>query len=210
MAFQALSHSVRALQKLHKAGYAHRDLKPGNVLRRPRLHDWTLIDFGCAARIGALPWTHVLYCTHVHVTDHFRAHRTGALSAAGENTVCCAALPHTVFHKNAMRVTWIRGRLKGRYIRTSAAAQGNVCVYDQHTSRRRCTAHYAVGIQIEPAKPHSDSLPPQLHAMACTHGPSRPTLALRAPPRVGVSCVCAPTAPRGMCVCFCEWCVSWL
>eukprot|EP00892_Ulva_mutabilis_P008918 jgi/Ulvmu1/6399/UM003_0027.1 len=47
--FQALSHSVRALRKLHSAGYAHRDVQPGNILRRPKQHDWTLIDFGGAA-----------------------------------------------------------------------------------------------------------------------------------------------------------------
>ena len=38
---------------MHEAGWAHLDLKPGNVLRRPRLHAWTLIDFGCSAKIGA-------------------------------------------------------------------------------------------------------------------------------------------------------------
>eukprot|EP00892_Ulva_mutabilis_P002693 jgi/Ulvmu1/12424/UM009_0074.1 len=51
--FQALSHSVRALRKLHSTGYAHRGIKPGNILRRPKQHDWTLIDFGCAAQIGS-------------------------------------------------------------------------------------------------------------------------------------------------------------
>eukprot|EP00892_Ulva_mutabilis_P005772 jgi/Ulvmu1/3567/UM167_0001.1 len=51
--FQALSHAVRALRKLHDFGYAHRDVKPGNILRRPKQHDWTLIDFGCTALIGS-------------------------------------------------------------------------------------------------------------------------------------------------------------
>ena len=50
---QVLSHAVRALQRLHNFGYAHRDIKPGNILRRPKQHDWTLIDFGCTAQIGA-------------------------------------------------------------------------------------------------------------------------------------------------------------
>eukprot|EP00892_Ulva_mutabilis_P005913 jgi/Ulvmu1/3694/UM017_0111.1 len=51
--FQALSHAVRALRRLHEFGYAHRDIKPGNILRRPKQHDWTLIDFGCTAQIGS-------------------------------------------------------------------------------------------------------------------------------------------------------------
>ena len=52
MLVQALSHAVRALKKLHSFGYAHRDIKPGNILRRHKQHDWTLIDFGCTAEIG--------------------------------------------------------------------------------------------------------------------------------------------------------------
>ena len=63
--FQTLMHVVRAVKVMHDMGYAHRDIKPGNILRRPGEHDWTLIDFGCAARIGAPPLAMqiVLYVT---------------------------------------------------------------------------------------------------------------------------------------------------
>ena len=48
---------LRALTALHSAGYAHRNIKPSNILRRPQKHDWMLSDFGCSAPIGALrPW----------------------------------------------------------------------------------------------------------------------------------------------------------
>ena len=33
-------------------GYAHRDLKPANVMWLPRENQWTLIDFGCAAKLA--------------------------------------------------------------------------------------------------------------------------------------------------------------
>jgi serine/threonine protein kinase len=53
VAIQVLCHIAERLKVLHAAGWVHRDLKPGNVLRRPTHHSWTLIDFGCTARIGA-------------------------------------------------------------------------------------------------------------------------------------------------------------
>jgi serine/threonine protein kinase len=49
---QVIQHIAKRLQSLHAAGYAHRDLKPGNVMWLPRENRWTVIDFGCAARIG--------------------------------------------------------------------------------------------------------------------------------------------------------------
>lgn len=50
---QVLTHVCTRLQLLHDNGLAHRDLKPGNILWRPKHLQWTLIDFGCAAQIGA-------------------------------------------------------------------------------------------------------------------------------------------------------------
>jgi len=50
---QALHHVAQRLLRMHKAGWAHLDLKPGNILRRPQKHAWTLIDFGCSASVGA-------------------------------------------------------------------------------------------------------------------------------------------------------------
>ena len=74
MLVQALSHAVRALKKLHSFGYAHRDIKPGNILRRHKQHDWTLIDFGCTAEIGTrLPPLH----QHSRCTVHALSNASG-------------------------------------------------------------------------------------------------------------------------------------
>eukprot|EP00892_Ulva_mutabilis_P006501 jgi/Ulvmu1/4222/UM019_0201.1 len=45
----ALCLITQRLEALHGSGWVHRDLKPGNVLRLPGQHSWTLMDFGCAA-----------------------------------------------------------------------------------------------------------------------------------------------------------------
>eukprot|EP00892_Ulva_mutabilis_P002495 jgi/Ulvmu1/12246/UM086_0037.1 len=50
---QVLIHLATRLRLLHAAGWVHRDIKPGNILRRPRQHSWTLIDFGSTVREGA-------------------------------------------------------------------------------------------------------------------------------------------------------------
>ena len=48
-----LCHVAARLQQLHHAGLAHRDIKPANILWRPRHFSWTILDYGCAAEIGA-------------------------------------------------------------------------------------------------------------------------------------------------------------
>ena len=53
--WQVLADILLRLSAMHACGWVHRDLKPGNVLWRPHKHQWTLIDFGCAAETGAPP-----------------------------------------------------------------------------------------------------------------------------------------------------------
>ena len=49
---QVLSNISLRLADMHDAGYVHRDLKPANVMWLPRQNRWTVIDFGCVARVG--------------------------------------------------------------------------------------------------------------------------------------------------------------
>jgi serine/threonine protein kinase len=58
---QALGQLLKAVNALHKQGYAHFNIKPSNILRRLKQHDWVLSDFGCSARISVLP-SQACYC----------------------------------------------------------------------------------------------------------------------------------------------------
>jgi len=49
---ELVDHISKRMADMHDAGYVHRDLKPGNVMWLPRQNRWTIIDFGCVARVG--------------------------------------------------------------------------------------------------------------------------------------------------------------
>ena len=51
---QVLSDISKRLADIHEAGHVHCDLKPANVMWLPRQNRWTVIDFGCVARAGAV------------------------------------------------------------------------------------------------------------------------------------------------------------
>jgi tRNA A-37 threonylcarbamoyl transferase component Bud32 len=50
---QVIIQIAKKLQVMHKAGFCHRDLKPGNCIWLPSQNAWSLIDFGCTAACGA-------------------------------------------------------------------------------------------------------------------------------------------------------------
>lgn len=57
---QVLAVIAERISALHAAGFGHRNLKPDNVLYRPRDQTWRLIDFANAARLGARSLLRVL------------------------------------------------------------------------------------------------------------------------------------------------------
>jgi serine/threonine protein kinase len=49
---QVLGQVLKGFIGLHGAGYAHRNIKPSNILRRLRQHDWVLFDFASSAPLS--------------------------------------------------------------------------------------------------------------------------------------------------------------
>lgn len=52
---QVVGQVGKGLQALHASGYAHCNLKPSNIMRRPKKHDWVLSDFCDCSPAGAPP-----------------------------------------------------------------------------------------------------------------------------------------------------------
>lgn len=67
---QVLAHVAMRLRDLHAAGYVHRDVKPENIMFLPRENVWTVIDFGCTARVGeAAPLSYTLVYAAPEIAD---------------------------------------------------------------------------------------------------------------------------------------------
>ena len=50
---QVMTHVGQKLQQIHSAGFAHRDVKPSNVIMNLQTKQWVLTDFASTAPIGA-------------------------------------------------------------------------------------------------------------------------------------------------------------
>ena len=50
---QTIVQVLKVLKQLHSAGYAHRNIKPSNILQRLTNPEWMLVDFACCAALGA-------------------------------------------------------------------------------------------------------------------------------------------------------------
>jgi Ser/Thr protein kinase RdoA (MazF antagonist) len=94
-ALQALTRIAERIEVMHATGVVHRDLKPENVLWIPRRRQWTLVDFGCAAREKAVcPLTYSIryalafqggrpkmqLCIWVEALSHVSVYRAGCSS----------------------------------------------------------------------------------------------------------------------------------
>eukprot|EP00892_Ulva_mutabilis_P010095 jgi/Ulvmu1/7458/UM037_0001.1 len=77
-AYSVALHIARRVADLHAAGFAHRDLKPSNTMWLTRENRWTLIDFGCAARIDSE--APLSYSLGYAAPEIVQADRTGARS----------------------------------------------------------------------------------------------------------------------------------
>ena len=71
------------IDQLHDSGFAHRDLKPGNIMLLPHRLTWVLIDFGISARIGEQ--------APLQFTHNYAAPETAAAFCQGQSTMMSSA-----------------------------------------------------------------------------------------------------------------------
>jgi hypothetical protein len=63
MPVQVLGQMLNGVTALHAQGYAHRNIKPSNILRRLKQHDWVLSDFAFSVPLSACH-SKCLLCMH--------------------------------------------------------------------------------------------------------------------------------------------------
>ena len=54
-----LGQVLKSVKALHGVGYAHRNIKPSNILQREKQHDWMLFDFSASCPVGV----HLMRCS---------------------------------------------------------------------------------------------------------------------------------------------------
>ena len=68
---QVLGQVLKTVKALHEEGYAHRNIKPSNILQRDKQHDWMLSDFAASCPVGAalssVSYTHLTLPTTPYV-----------------------------------------------------------------------------------------------------------------------------------------------
>jgi serine/threonine protein kinase len=61
---QVLGQVLQTLAALHDAGFAHRNIKPSNILQRVQQHDWMLFDFSASCPVGVALFITLDVCMH--------------------------------------------------------------------------------------------------------------------------------------------------
>eukprot|EP00892_Ulva_mutabilis_P010845 jgi/Ulvmu1/8132/UM040_0028.1 len=127
---QVMVHIAEKLQQLHAAGWTHRDLKPGNAIWLPSKNSWTLIDFGCAARIGEeAPLGFSLYYAPPEVVQAYDGGRKTTLCAAAADVwalgvICWELLTKQRFYGAGARSHTVIAQLCGR---AALPTEGTIC-----------------------------------------------------------------------------------
>eukprot|EP00892_Ulva_mutabilis_P010844 jgi/Ulvmu1/8131/UM040_0027.1 len=127
---QVMVHIAEKLQQLHAAGWAHRDLKPSNAIWLPSKNSWTLIDFGCAARIGEeAPLLFSLYYAPPEVVQAYDGGRKTTLCAAAADVwalgvICWELLTKQRFYGAGARSHDVIAQLCGR---AALPTEGTIC-----------------------------------------------------------------------------------